>query len=176
MPTQTIQPTVTPAKSNQSQPSLLPKPNIAPTPSPSKTYTIQRNPNVPANPNVTPIQPKPIAPSPQQLTPAPAPIQTPAVNSTPGTPNKQNMVVGIQSLGANTVTIKDGQLIVRGPDHTEATAIAKQLATGQANLGNVGGKQVLVMLGSQEEPAPVSAPTGRKLKVLSQQKTVAATK
>ena len=126
-------------------------------------------------PNTTPIQPKPQP----QVQPSPAP-QTPATptggaTAATATGTKQK-VVSIQSLGNNTVTIKDGQLIVRGPDHTEATAIAKQLATGQANLGNVGGKQVLVMLGSQEEPAPVSAPTGRKLKVLSQQQTVAATK
>ena len=165
LPTQTIapQPTVTPAKSNPSQPSLLPKPNIAPTPSPSKTYTIQRNPNVPANPNVTPIQPKPIAPSPQQLTPAPAPIQTPAVNSTPGTPNKQNMVVGIQSLGANTVTIKDGQLIVQGPDHAAATQIAQLLSTGAAKLANLNGKQVLLTTapakaGQQTATTPVAPP------------------
>merc|ERR1719273_2929685 len=163
--TQTIapQPTVTPAKSNPSQPSLLPKPNIAPTPSPSKTYTIQRNPNVPANPNVTPIQPKPIAPSPQQLTPAPAPIQTPTVNSTPGTPNKQNMVVGIQSLGANTVTIKDGQLIVQGPDHAAATQIAQLLSTGAAKLANLNGKQVLLTTapakaGQQTATTPVAPP------------------
>ena len=164
MPTQTIQPTVTPAKSNQSQPSLLPKPNIAPTPSPSKTYTIQRNPNIPAAPNVTPIQPKPIAPTPQQLTPVtPTPIQTPAVNSTPGTPNKQNMVVGIQSLGANTVTIKDGQLIVQGPDHAAATQIAQLLSTGAAKLANLNGKQVLLTTapakaGQQAATTPVAPP------------------
>merc|ERR1719234_1952998 len=48
LPTQPIQPTVTPsAKLNQSQPSLLPKPTIAAaTPSPSKTYTIQRKPTI----------------------------------------------------------------------------------------------------------------------------------
>ena len=63
-------------------------------------------------------------------------------------------VVGIQSLGDNTVTIKDGQLIVQGPDHDAATAIAKQLASGQAKLGNVGGKQVLVILGQEEDATP----------------------
>merc|ERR1719450_681780 len=40
-------------------------------------------------------------------------------------------VVGIQSLGNNKVTIKDG------PDHDAATTIAKQLASGQAKLDNV---------------------------------------
>merc|ERR1719447_1275035 len=139
------QPTLVPSTSTPSQPSLLPKPNIAPSPSPSKTYTIQRNPNVPVTPNVTPIQPKPIAPSPQQLTPAPTPVQTPAPTpGTPATPNKQNMVVGIQSLGANTVTIKDGQLIVQGPDHAHATQIAQLLSTGAAKLANLNGKQVLL--------------------------------
>merc|ERR1719450_2080149 len=139
------QPTLVPSKSTPSQPSLLPKPNIAPSPSPSKTYTIQRNPNVPVTPNMTPIQPKPIAPSPQQLTPAPTPVQTPAPTpGTPATPNKQNMVVGIQSLGANTVTIKDGQLIVQGPDHAHATQIAQLLSTGAAKLANLNGKQVLL--------------------------------
>ena len=171
MPSQTIQPTATPAKSNQSQPSLLPKPNIAP--SPSKTYTIQRNPNVAAAPNVTPIQPKPIAPTPQQqLTPVtPTPIQSPAaVNSAAGgtTPNKQNMVVGIQSLGANTVTIKDGQLIVQGPDHAAATQIAQLLSTGAAKLANLNGKQVLLTTapakaGQQAAPiTPVAPPPPRE--------------
>merc|ERR1719341_3038352 len=168
LPTQTIQPTVTPAKSNQSQPSLLPKPTIAATPSPSKTYTIQRNPNVPAASNVTPIQPKPIAPSHQQqltpVTPATPMQTTPTVNSgTPGTPNKQNMVVGIQSLGANTVTIKDGQLIVQGPDHAAATQIAQLLSTGAAKLANLNGKQVLLTTapakaGQQAATTPVAPP------------------
>ena len=109
--------------------------------SPTKTYTIQRNPNIvqpQPSPN-TPIQPKPQV----QQSPAPAPA------------GGKQKVVGIQSLGNNTVTIKDGQLIVQGPDHDAATAIAKQLASGQAKLGNVGGKQVLVILG-QEEAAPAT--------------------
>merc|ERR1719422_984150 len=162
------QPTLVPSKSTPSQPSLLPKPNIAPSPSPSKTYTIQRNPNVPVTPNVTPIQPKPIAPSPQQLTPAPTPVQTPAATpGTPATPNKQNMVVGIQSLGANTVTIKDGQLIVQGPDHAHATQIAQLLSTGAAKLANLNGKQVLLTTapakaGQQSTGATPTAPPPRE--------------
>ena len=138
---------------------LLPKPSpVAGIQTPTKTYTIQRNPNVINTPNTTPIQPKPQP----QVQPSPAP-QTPATptggaTAATATGTKQK-VVGIQSLGNNTVTIKDGRLIVQGPDHAEATAIAKQLATGQAKLGNVGGKQVLVMLGGQEESAPVPAPT-----------------
>merc|ERR1719450_1079005 len=151
------------------QPSLLPKPAAGVLTSPSKTYCIQRNPNVAAI-NNTPIQPKlqPKQPSPLPATPSqPAPANqtqatpqqaTPNPGATPATP-KQSKVVGIQSLGANTVTIKDGQLIVQGPDHDAATAIAKQLASGQAKLGNVGGKQVLVILGQEEvAPAPVEAP------------------
>lgn len=38
--------------------------------------------------------------------------------------------------------LQDGQLIVQGPDHEAATAIARQLASGQAKLANLGGKQV----------------------------------
>ena len=79
--------------------------------------------------------------------------------TTPGTP-KQSKVVGIQSLGANTVTIKEHQLIVKGPDHGAATAIARQLSTGQAKLGNVGGKQVLLIIAPEEQapPPPSSEP------------------
>ena len=130
---------------------LLPKPNpVGVVQSPAKTYTIQKNPN--ALPPNTPIQPKPV----------PQPAVTPTVNSSPSvtgaTPtNSKQKVIGIKSLGNNTVTIKDGQLIVQGPDHEEATAVAKQLASGQAKLGNVAGKQVLVML-QQEEPAPPPVP------------------
>jgi len=153
------------------QPSLLPKPAAGVITSPSKTYCIQRNPNVPTL-NNTPIQPKlqPIQPSPLPATPPqpaqavpsqatpPQPAQpAPSTGATPGTP-KQSKVVGIQSLGANTVTIKDGQLIVQGPDHAAATAIARQLSTGQAKLGNVGGKQVLVIIAPEEQAPPPPPP------------------
>merc|ERR1719410_2127450 len=135
---------------------LLPKPSPAGVlQSPTKTYTIQRNPNaVPAPAPATPIQPKP-QPQPA-VQPSPAPAATPTQSPAVATAGKQK-VVGIQSLGSNTVNIKDRQLIVQGPDHAAATAIARQLASGQAKLGNVGGKQVLVILG-QEEPAPAPAP------------------
>ena len=97
-------------KSTPSQTSsVLPKPNLAPNHTPSKTHTVQKNPKVTVTPNATPIQAKQIAPFPQQLTPAP--IANP---STSTTQEKQNMLVGIQSLGATTVTIKNGQLIVQG--------------------------------------------------------------
>lgn len=136
------------------QPSLLPKPVPGAATSPSKTYCIQRNPNVPAL-NNTPIQPKlqAIQPSPLPATPPQPPQASPSPAATPGTP-KQSKVVGIQSLGSNTVTIKDGQLIVQGPDHAAATAIARQLSTGQAKLGNVGGKQVLVIIAPEEQAPP----------------------
>ena len=99
-------------KSTPSQTSsVLPKPNLAPNHTPSKTHTVQKNPKVTVTPNATPIQAKQIAPFPQQLTPAP--IANPSISTTQ---EKQNMLVGIQSLGATTVTIKNGQLIVQGPD------------------------------------------------------------
>ena len=65
------------------------------------------------------------------------------------TEGKQKLV-GVQSQGNNTVTIKDGKLFVTGPDHDVSTAIAIQLASGQAKLGNVGEKQVLVIFGQDE--------------------------
>ena len=65
------------------------------------------------------------------------------------TEGKQKLV-GVQSPGNNTVTIKDGKLFVTGPDHDVSTAIANQLASGQAKLGNVGEKQVLVIFGQDE--------------------------
>ena len=70
-------------------------------------------------------------------------------------------VVGIQSLGSNTVTIKDRQLIVQGPDLEAATGIAKKLASEEAKIGNVNGKQVLVMMGQEEAPPtlPAAIPT-----------------
>jgi hypothetical protein len=91
---------------------------------------------------------------------------TPSLAATPGTP-RQSKVVGIQSLGANTVTIKGPNLLtVQGPDHATVTAIARQLSTGQAKLGNVEGKQVLVIIAPEEQaaappdpPAPPREPT-----------------
>ena len=58
-------------------------------------------------------------------------------------------VVGVKSLGNNTVTSKDGQLTVRGPDKAVAIAIARKLVSDEAKLGSVGGQQVLVMLGDK---------------------------
>ena len=149
--------------------SVLSKHNLVPNHTPSKTHTVQKNPKVTMSvtPNVTPIQPKPIATSPQQLTPTPTLIQTTAANPSnpsPTTQKKQNMLVGIQSLGAITVTIENGQLIVHGPDHAAATQIVQLLSTGAAKLANLNGKQVLVTnaeaLRSQQQTGAIStAPT-----------------
>jgi len=147
-------------KSTPSQTSsVLPKPNLAPNHTPSKTHTVQKNPKVTVTPNATPIQAKQIAPFPQQLTPAP--IANPSISTTQ---EKQNMLVGIQSLGATTVTIKNGQLIVQGPDHATATKIAQLLSTGAAEVANFNGKQVLLTNaeasgGQQQTGATSTAPT-----------------
>ena len=90
-----------------------------------------------------PIQPKlqvPLSPSPQ--------IPATPSGEVAGTKKK---IIGIQSLGNNTVTIKDSKLIVQGQNKDEATDIARKIANGEAKLGNVCGKQVLVLLGGQEE-------------------------
>ena len=110
---------------------------LLPKPNPSRTFTIQRN---------------------SGIVPGPSP-------ATPIQPRSK--IVNIQSLGSNTVTIKDGQLIVRGPDHEAATGIAKKLASGEAKLGNVNGKQVLVMLEYEKSaPTPQAAvPTPPKVPV-----------
>ena len=147
--------------------SVLSKPNLVPNHTPSKTHTVQKNPKVTVTPNATPIQPKPIATSPQQLTPTPTLIQTTAANPSipsPTTQKKQDMLVGIQSLGDITVTIKNGQLIVQGPDHAAATQIAQLLSTGAAKLANLNGKQVLVtnaeaLRSQQQTGATSTAPT-----------------
>ena len=60
------------------------------------------------------------------------------------------------------MTIKDGQLTVQGPDLASATAISKQLSSGQAKLGNIGGKQVLALIAphtphTQADPSPAES-------------------
>jgi nucleosome-remodeling factor subunit BPTF len=57
-------------------------------------------------------------------------------------PAKQ--MVEVKTLGANTVTFKNQQMIVSGPDVAQAQAIANQLSTGAARLATLGGKQVLI--------------------------------
>ena len=86
---------------------LLPKPKQVQSP----IKRNQRNPNIVPSPSpATPIQPS----------------ASPATPATPVAGAAKQKVVGIQSLGNNTVTIKDGQLIVQGPDHEAATFIAKK--------------------------------------------------
>ena len=92
-----------------------------------------------------PIQPKPHV----QPSPSPQILATPS-GGVSGTKKK---IIGIQSLGNNNVTIKESQLIVQGQNKAEAADIARKIAAGEAKLGNVCGKQVLVMLGGQEEAA-----------------------
>ena len=93
-----------------------------------------------------PIQPKPPVP------PSTSPRQNLATPSGE-VAGPKNKIIGIQSLGNNTVTIRESQLIVQGQNKDEAADIARKLVHGEAKLGNVCGKQVLVMLGGQEEAA-----------------------
>ena len=86
------------------------------------------------------------------------PSTPPKANLTPGTCNQQNMVVGIQSLGANTVTVKDNQLTVQGPDHAGAAQIAQLLSTGRAKLANMNGKQVLLVARQMANSTPMAPP------------------
>ena len=135
-------PKVTTSSIHPQSNSVLPGPNSNIS-SLNKTYCIQRHPNNTKLPSsssftsVTPIQPKP-APL-----PTPQTILTSAVVQ-PGTLRKAKRVVGIRSLGAYTVTIKDGQLIIQGPDHAAAINIARLLSTGTTKLAYLDGKQVLL--------------------------------
>ena len=72
---------------------------------------------------------------------------------TPASVGPGKQMVEVKSLGQNTVTYRNGQMIVSGPDVTQAQEIAKQLASGQARLATLGGKQVLV---STTNPTPGS--------------------
>ncbi|XP_040567508.1 nucleosome-remodeling factor subunit NURF301 [Lepeophtheirus salmonis] len=60
-------------------------------------------------------------------------------------PNQKSQTVSVMSLGSNTVTFRGNQMIVSGPDQAQAQLIAKHLSSGTARLGNIGGKQVLIM-------------------------------
>ena len=55
------------------------------------------------------------------------------------------IVTRIESLGNNTVMIKDGKMVVQGPtpNNVEANAINRKLQSGEAKLGTVNGKKVL---------------------------------
>ena len=83
-------------------------------------------------------------------------LKVPA-GSKAATPAKQNTVGGIQSLGTNTLTIKDSQLIMQGPNYAATTQRAKLLSSG-AKLANPNSKQVLLTtLPAKEQPAEVEA-------------------
>ena len=50
----------------------------------------------------------------------------------------------VKSIGQNTVSWKNYQYNVTGPDNAHAQSIAKQLSTRAANLGELNGKKVLI--------------------------------
>ena len=84
-------------------------------------------------------------------------------------------VTSIESLGKNTVNIKDGKMIVHGPDQAVATAITRKVNSGEAKLGTLGGKKVLFYTGekrsiqhekggpSNNNDAPSTAPSAKRL-------------
>jgi len=57
---------------------------------------------------------------------------------------ESNCVTGLKSLGDNHVSIVDGQVTVKGPDEKEAVRISELLISGQAEIGTIEGKQVLI--------------------------------
>ena len=75
---------------------------------------------------------------------------------------RQQRAVGIKksitwrSLGSTTVTRKEGKIIVAGPDQAAAKRVASQLASGQAKLGSMGGKQVLIIVSDAVDTASIS--------------------
>ena len=75
---------------------------------------------------------------------------------------RQQRAVGIKksitwrSLGSTTVTRKEGKIIVAGPDQAAAKRVASQLASGQAKLGSMGGKQVLIIVSDAVDTAAIS--------------------
>jgi len=81
-------------------------------------------------------------------------------------------MLGIKPLGANTVLIKDGKLIVQGPDHAAASAIASQLSTGEARLGNVGGNQVLLVMEPEGQASAPPEPAKQTLSLVRTPKGV----
>ena len=120
-----------------------------------------------ANGTVTPVQPQGLRPNlpnaPLSVNNTPGVIQSIGSTTTPtqaniASPNKGSTLVGIQSLGQNTITVNNGQLIVQGPDHEAATNIARQLASGQAKLANIGGKQVLLITNPNQQAGGTTGP------------------
>ena len=88
----------------------------------------------------------------------------PSLQSEPSTSSgpRQQRAVGIKksitwrSLGSTTVTRKEGKIIVAGPDQAAAKRVASQLASGQAKLGSMGGKQVLIIVSDAVDTAAIS--------------------
>ena len=88
----------------------------------------------------------------------------PSLQSEPSTSSglRQQRVMGIKksitwrSLGSTTVTRKEGKIIVAGPDQAAAKRVASQLASGQAKLGSMGGKQVLIIVSDAVDTASIS--------------------
>ena len=144
-----------------------------------KTYAIPKSATTTttlANKPATPIVP---AAAPPQ--PVAAPVAAPVGGG--------KQMVEVKSLGQNTVTIRNGQMIVSGPDMDQAQAIAKQLASGQARLATLGNKQVLVStkvaaggatnptnntpanpVSAQTQPIPVQAPVTTPKKEVDEKK------
>ena len=89
------------------------------------------------------------------------PSSLPSEPSTSSGPRQQR-AVGIKksitwrSLGSTTVTRKEGKIIVAGPDQAAAKRVASQLASGQAKLGSMGGKQVLIIVSDAVDTAAIS--------------------
>merc|ERR1719494_765731 len=104
--------------------SVLSKPNLVPSHTPSKTHTVQKNPKVTVTPNATPIQPKPIATSPQQLTSTPTLIQTTAAN--PSIPSPTTQIAQLLSTGAAKLANLNGKQVLV----TNAEALRSQQQTG----------------------------------------------
>ena len=130
-----------------------------------KTYTIPKSvtagatgiqiqklaaPAMPGPPTITPVvPPSPVVPS-LLPTNAATPTMVVAAPKTPG--GKQ--VMEVKSLGQNSVTFKETQMIVSGPNMAQVQAITMQLSTGQARLASYNGKQVLILLTTAQPAAP----------------------
>ena len=97
--------------------------------------------------------------------------QSPAPGPQPQLTAKHGMI-GIQSLGSNTVSVQDGKLIVQGQDPASAKSVASQLSSGKAKLGNVGGKQVLVIINQQAQTVPRSLAGSPIIPVQGQQQNI----
>ena len=122
-----------------------------------KVQLQQQQPSVPQTSTpalpLTPLQnvfPISFTATPSAVTPGTAPEggqgqQTPTIGTIQAqNPQGQKQMVGVKSLGLNTVTFKGNQMIVSGPVIAQAQLIAKQLSSGAAKLATLNGKQVLI--------------------------------